>query len=324
MLARADVAQARWALGHLRDPRFRRQLRAAQQGLRLPRLPRARLVPGEVWGVTMVRNELDVIEASIRHLFEQGVDHVLVADNLSTDGTDRLLDELARRDPRVHVARDREPTYYQSEKITLLARAARRAGADWIVPFDADEFWFAEQCSVGELLRGLGRAATPVGLVTAELHHMVPTMAHPEPLEAATFLLDATPTVPGKVAVRSHRLVVVSVGNHGAARVGRKVPGLFIAHAIYRGPEQIARKARGGTQAVLPTDPGAEIAAHWRRTAALGEEQIEQAWQRISAGQPDRLVGFRATGPMVPAQPLQWPYWDPSSVLPPDRPPMPW
>ena len=67
--------------------------------------------------------------------------------------TREFLLNLASRDPRIHVALDEEPAYHQSEKMTWLAHCAWRAGADWIVPFDADEFWFAPGRSVAEALR---------------------------------------------------------------------------------------------------------------------------------------------------------------------------
>ena len=91
----------------------------------------------------MVRNEVDIVGEVVRNLRDQGVDHVVVADHGSTDGTRELLEELSTRDPRIHVADDREPVFYQSEKITYLARRAWRAGADWVIPFDGDEYWFA-------------------------------------------------------------------------------------------------------------------------------------------------------------------------------------
>lgn len=67
----------------------------------------------------MVKNEADIIEQTIRHLLNQGVEHILVADNGSTDGTYELLQELSKSLP-VHVIQDREVAYYQSEKMTWL------------------------------------------------------------------------------------------------------------------------------------------------------------------------------------------------------------
>lgn len=84
----------------------------------------------------MVRNEQDVIETVIRHLLAEGVDHVLVADNLSTDQTRAILDRLSEILP-VTVIDDPEPAYRQSEKVTALARRAGEQGGTWIIPFDA-------------------------------------------------------------------------------------------------------------------------------------------------------------------------------------------
>ena len=263
-----------------------------------------------------MQDESDIVGATIAHLLDQGVDHVLVADNRSSDGTREVLDSLAARDGRIHVAYDDEPAYFQSEKMTLLARAATRAGADWIVPFDADEFWFAEGRSVAEFLRDLGAQRPLLGMVKAHFHHMVPTEAHPADLRAATFVIDATPARPGKAAFRSHPLAVVAFGNHGAARVGNQEQGLHIAHAIYRGPRQIERKVRNGVAAVQLTDPAANIAPHWRLAGQLDSAGIEQVWATISSGKPDDRIAFRAYGPMVRARPLLWQSWDPGGELP--------
>ena len=92
-----------------------------------------------IWGITMVKNEADIVEQTIRHLLGQGVDHILAADNGSSDGTYEILLELSKILP-VHVIQDRELAYYQSEKMTWLADRVMEAGAEWIIPFDADEF----------------------------------------------------------------------------------------------------------------------------------------------------------------------------------------
>ena len=140
MKARSEVGQAAWflrSMGGLSN--WTAQVRAIKR-MTLPTLPRRRRTMGEVWGVSVVRDEKDVLEAAVKHLFDQGIAHVLIADNRSTDGTREHLLEWAAADARVHVALDEEPAYIQSQKMTWLAHCAWRAGADWIVPFDADEF----------------------------------------------------------------------------------------------------------------------------------------------------------------------------------------
>lgn len=94
--------------------------------------------------VCMARDEADVIGSTVAHMLAQ-VDAVIVADNLSTDRTREILDEMASAHPgRLVVVEDPDPAYRQSEKMTALALRARLDfGAEWIVPFDADEVWYS-------------------------------------------------------------------------------------------------------------------------------------------------------------------------------------
>jgi len=55
-------------------------------------------------GISVVRNEADVIGATIRHHFNEGFDFLLVADNNSTDGTTALLERMAREDKRLRIS----------------------------------------------------------------------------------------------------------------------------------------------------------------------------------------------------------------------------
>nr|NLI51666.1 glycosyltransferase family 2 protein [Propionibacterium sp.] len=311
MNVREELGQISWFTKRYREPRrWLRQLRVIRH-LDLPALPRQRRRPGEVWGVSLVRDEGDVIEATVRHLFGQGVDHLLIADNGSHDGTLELLRRLSAELPRLHVALDREPAYLQSEKMTWLAHHAWRAGADWIVPFDADEFWFARGTTVADYLR-----RQTVGIVHANFHHMVPTVASPEPLVDAEFILDSTPSWPGKVAARSHPLLEIIPGNHGASRVGGETDGLFIAHAQYRSPVQVARKVRQGTAAARLTGEKLDwFSPHWEEGSKLSDAGIEDVWNNISHGRPDARLGYKAAGPMLSLHPLQWRTWDPDGVV---------
>lgn len=318
---RSELGQASWFAREYRNPRRWRLQWRAQRGLTVPRLGWRRTRRGSVWAVSMVRDEEDVIGLTVQHLLGQGVDHILVADNRSTDDTPRILAKLASRDARVHVARDHEPAYYQAEKMSALVRRAWAAGADWVIPFDADEFWFARGIRVADYLRGLDHSVT---VVHADFHHMVPIEPHPEDLLRAAFCLDATASFPGKVALRAHPLATLSAGNHAASRVGERVGGLFIAHAAYRGPRQVARKIRQGAQAVQLANPqSADIANHWRKASGLANAAMEEVWTNISHGRRDDRINYKALGPMVIVRPLIWMTWDPNTEIPqadPERP----
>ena len=309
------MAAGQWRLlaRDVRSPgRWPRQW-AATRGLHGRWPPRRPRLPGSVWAVMMVRDELDVLPHVLTHTLAQGIDRILVADNLSRDGSTDLLRRRAADDRRIVVLEDREPAYYQSEKMSNLARLAWWGGADWVLPVDADEFWFARDTTVAEHLRASAGAR-----VYGALHHMVPTVADPADLVGAEFVVDATPSFPAKVAFRSHPAVMLSPGNHDATRVGPGLPGLFVAHAIYRGPGQIRRKVRQGAAAyaVARPLPGQPLGAHWTRGARLDDDTVERVWDRLAAGLPDERIGYAAHGPMVRTHPLTWRSWDPDQLIP--------
>jgi hypothetical protein len=92
-------------------------------------------------GLTVVRDEKEQIETTIRHLLAHGIDRILVIDHRSMDGTSEILARLARETGRIEIER-KEDRYYRQELWTneMLARAAA-LNPTWILPFDADEIF---------------------------------------------------------------------------------------------------------------------------------------------------------------------------------------
>ena len=275
--------------------------------VRLPRLPRDR-PRRAVWAVGVVRDEADVIGESVQHMLDQGVDRVLVADHMSTDGTRELLAEMSRRDARVLVAHDSEPGHFQMEKVTWLSQAAWWAGARWIVPFDADEFWFAESGSVAEFLR-----PHDASIVRARTTNMLP-LADVGPLRSREFLMNRAPG-DDKVAFRAHPAVLVGPGNHGVCRVGSTAVGLHVAHLPYRSPAQMARKYRVGAEALDAAHAPVDQGWHWRRGATMSMHEIDVVWRDMLAGRGVPELGWRPRGSLVRARPLSWRTWDPEGIL---------
>ena len=66
-----------------------------------------------VFGVCMVRDADDIIGPVVQHMMGQ-VDHVIIADNLSVDGTRDILDSFTGN---ITVIDDNDPAYRQSEKL---------------------------------------------------------------------------------------------------------------------------------------------------------------------------------------------------------------
>ena len=99
------------------------------------------LVVPRTAGVLIVRDALDVVPLVVGHHLRVGLERIHVIDDGSTDGTSELLEEMARRTPRVthhRVIGEDDP---QLETVSEAGNRLIEEGARLVVPFDADEFW---------------------------------------------------------------------------------------------------------------------------------------------------------------------------------------
>ena len=93
-----------------------------------------------VWGVSMVRNEADIVEAFVRHNLTV-LDGMAIVDHGSIDATKDILNALVRERLPVVLIESATPGYLQEQITTAAARQTfAKTGADFVVPLDADEF----------------------------------------------------------------------------------------------------------------------------------------------------------------------------------------
>jgi hypothetical protein len=224
----------------------------------------------------MVRNEADIIGPIIEHMLTQ-VDRIIVADNLSTDGTREILQSFP-----IQVIDDLEEGYYQSKKMTALAQIAREQGAQWVVPFDADEYWTTR---TSQTIKQALKSLPPTVLVaTADLWDHVATGEDPDepnPLKRIQWRRSIPVPLP-KVACRVTREMVIEQGNHSATYPDTAWPPtiknlLTVRHFPYRSVEQFLSKVQLGAAAYKATDLPDSMGAHWRQWGAILESEGEEA-----------------------------------------------
>lgn len=91
-------------------------------------------------GISMVKNEADIIETFVRyhqHIF----DGMVILDNRSSDQTLNILNRLKEEGMPLIVIKDANAEYRPEQKFTeLLYFAVRHFNPDMIFPLDADEF----------------------------------------------------------------------------------------------------------------------------------------------------------------------------------------
>lgn len=250
-------------------------------------------------GISTVKDEEDVIVPVLRHMCSQ-VDMVLIADNLSTDSTFDLLMSLREEGLPVEVLVDHEVAYYQSRKMSALARvAAKKFEAQWVVPFDADEIWYSTQFPT--LRDHLLSHSEDVGFIHAQLYDHVATGQDPDepnPIARIGWRRLVGAELP-KVAVRPIAHVNIHQGNHGAHYPSEHGGGLIVRHFPYRSVSQMVSKVRNGAAAYQATDLPESRGAHWRQYGMLldgfGEEAIHDVfrkWFWVADPTQDRALIF--------------------------------
>jgi len=188
----------------------------------------------------LVRDEIDIVKQNIDFHLAQGVDHIIVTDNGSIDGTREILADLSKTQP-VTVLDEPGRDYSQWKWVTRMAHMARdEMAADWILPNDADEFWWNGGAPIKEAIRS---KLEVVGISLHVIHcsrrnmffgHDDPSDApwqrrliyyatKPKPVQLPKDVLRSPRDVPhfccdlpGKVLVKSSGLMGIAQGNHAA------------------------------------------------------------------------------------------------------------
>ena len=232
-----------------------------------------------LFGVAMVRNEADVIEAFVRHNLSV-LDGLAIVDHGSFDATSDILAKLQAEHLPLHVERDDQPEYLQSARTTALVRETlRREQADFVFVLDADEFL---KCAPRQTLeQALGEVPPGIHAVANWLTYV------PDDLDAGAAFGQGhlrrrlrverrtlyKAIVGSSFVERSDDVVVM--GNHLVSDPARaehpphaRLRGdvVAVAHCPVRSRRQLESKIVIGYLAHLASGPTRkDLAFHWRR-----------------------------------------------------------
>lgn len=231
-----------------------------------------------VFGICMTKDSEDIIYHFAVHALEEGLDGIIIANNMSTDKTQQELEKVQElmKDSqcKVVIVQDEEIGYYQSEKMTALAHLARKEHwADWIISMDDDELWYSHTGTIKETIYKLDKN---VNVIQADLYNHFPSAIDPvtgNPFTEINWRQENKGSLP-KVAVKYHKDMIIKQGNHSVELPFAPVISncLEIRHFPYRSWEQFKRKAINGGKAYEATNLPEDVGSHWRSYNKLIEK----------------------------------------------------
>lgn len=269
-------------------------------------------------GVTVVRDEEDVVEASIRSNLG-ALDALVVVDHGSTDATPAILAALVAEGLPLEVSRDDSLEYRPSEMTTRLVRAALARGADLCMPLDADEFLLVASRTALEAAAVAADPSRPLsvsetiwipdfdapGDILARLHRgkrFVRRDAPPRKLIVRRAFAD----LPSGVVDGGHRTLLPQAGASPMPDVALDPTIASIAHVPVRSPEQFTAKVSVGHLSRLlgNPDPGEAAAGRYREAfeaIVAGRAPGRDGLASIAAiwGLPPGERGAAATGEWI-------------------------
>ena len=239
----------------------------------------------------LVKNEEQMLAQQIEFHHALGVDHFIVTDNNSTDGTPDIIRRYQEKGWIVDVIEEHATDYEQKAWVDRMVELARaKHHADWIINADADEFWLPACGSFPELLK-----ATRANVLAGELHSVLPEESKPwqewtqlvryvddyEAYGLSRFSIFERQNK--KVLHRSRGYLQISMGNHKVSMLPHieSRADITIFHFNVRGREQFMQKMiNGGKQ--LEQHKGRHGGRHWRYFYKLYKEgKLAEEYDRV-------------------------------------------
>jgi len=247
-----------------------------------------------------VKDEIELIDATINHLRAIGVDIIIACDMGSTDGTLDVLERYRSKDDFWILQLDEQTTTEDWSRANL--ELIRKANVDWVVFLDADEYLLPAAGSLRECEALVNADVVAVDAFNIPLGPDGPLMPNrltpsgygelslvAKPMEMNRFRchLQENPKAsfiqmewPAKMMARPERIAAVGDGAHsvmpveGAILRSVEPADLLIAHLPFSTRSRFARKIANIRRVFEIHDAymGPDIGWHWRHWLALADQ----------------------------------------------------
>lgn len=213
--------------------------------------------------IASIKDEASIITNTVSHLLGEGVDKVILSIGPSTDDTEAVVKALP--DTVDYLAQD--GPFDQAAEMTRLAYLAAEDGASWIIPFDADEFWYGDD----------GR---PISTILGELAPEVIKVHAPVYIHLDYSTRVTVPKTWGKVAFRPADPMSLTWGNHTVTNgLGDAVHGILAIRELqYRDYAHFRAKVTKAADLFASWDVPPEHGSHMRALVNLDGEGLAAAY----------------------------------------------
>jgi hypothetical protein len=256
----------------------------------------------------LARDDVDIMAANMDFHLAMGVDHIIVTNNRSADGTRNIVVDYVRRGVATLID-EFDDDYDQSAWVTRMARlAACDLSADWVINADTDEFWWPLN---GDLKAALAAVPSPYGVVGARRLNFLPMRALSSEFWREMVWRHVVSRnglgdpLPGKAAHRAAADITVAEGSHAVASPSlapAEYGGDFVIfHFPYRSyPQYSAKIANGGPAVAKNKKVGPGVFHVWRRHYELQREGRLESWYRqLPHGDDPTLEDMASRGEVV-------------------------
>jgi len=288
-----------------------------------------------------VKDEVEIIEGTIAHLRNIGVDLIMVCDMSSTDGTAEILEKYRSDDFWILTLTNEALSDRAGKENNWFYRnleMCKSAPADWVIFLDADEYWIPASGNLKDC-----EAVAIADVLTVDRFNiplspegpMMPSKLIPSCYDNLHLVTEAipefwqhlqedpnTPWIMGKpepkIMAKPTKIGGLTVGLHdvieGTVSLRRVAPcDLFVAHLPLSTRSRFERKLKNIT--TFFEDEGIDVTAgkgdwrykedhtswHWRRWAALAKEGLLPIEFDRNVFEADLLMKLRQKGIIRPA-----------------------